>query len=171
MKITGLFYIERIICNQENVPGYNNLSISQHDKLSQYNVYKSCWTKMNEWMNRLLSLVGYSFLFRINNSLPCRDLNPWRPGTKQIAYQCATVLRSLFYLDIVTWFQHCHFIIVSCWQIISADSQQPCHRHLLTLLTAIFFIFLFSSANEASREVANLTERKNPHDPNYFRTG
>ena len=35
-----------------------------------------------------------SFLFRINNSLPCRPLNPGPPGMKQIAYQCATVLRS-----------------------------------------------------------------------------
>ena len=33
-----------------------------------------------------------SFLFRINNSLPCQDLNPGPPGTKQIAYQYATAL-------------------------------------------------------------------------------
>ena len=33
-----------------------------------------------------------SFLFRINNYLPCRDLNPGPPSTKQIAYQYATVL-------------------------------------------------------------------------------
>ena len=38
-------------------------------------------------------LPNISFLFRINNSLPCRDLNPGPPGTKQIAYQCATLLR------------------------------------------------------------------------------
>ena len=33
-----------------------------------------------------------SFLFRINNSLPCQDLNPGPPGEKQMTYQCATVL-------------------------------------------------------------------------------
>ena len=37
--------------------------------------------------------MNISFLFRINNSLSCWNLNPGHPGTKQIAYQCATVLR------------------------------------------------------------------------------
>ena len=36
--------------------------------------------------------INNSFLFRINNYLPCRDLNPGPAGTKQIAYQCAAVL-------------------------------------------------------------------------------
>ena len=39
------------------------------------------------------SMFYISFLFRINHSLPCLDLNPGPPGTKQIAYQCATVLQ------------------------------------------------------------------------------
>ena len=34
-----------------------------------------------------------SFLFRINNYLPCQDLNPGPTGMKQIAYQCATMIR------------------------------------------------------------------------------
>ena len=37
----------------------------------------------------------YGYKLRIINSLPCRDLNPGPPVTKQIAYQCATVLRWL----------------------------------------------------------------------------
>ena len=37
-----------------------------------------------------------SFLFWIDNSPPCRDLNPGPPSMKQIAYQCATVLRFPF---------------------------------------------------------------------------
>ena len=31
----------------------------------------------------------------------------------------------------------------------------------------LFLIFYYSPASEASREVANLTERKNPHTPVY----
>ena len=42
--------------------------------------------------------INNSFLFRINNSLPCRDLNPGPPGTKQIAYQCAIIFRCKFEL-------------------------------------------------------------------------
>ena len=34
-----------------------------------------------------------SFLLRMNNSLPCWDMNPGPPGTKQIAHQCATMLQ------------------------------------------------------------------------------
>ena len=34
----------------------------------------------------------YFLFIQNNNSLPCWDLNPGPPGTKQIAYQCATVL-------------------------------------------------------------------------------
>ena len=49
-----------------------------------------------------------SFLFRINHSLPCRDLNPGPPGTKQIEYQCATMLR----LDL-------HVHILSCIYLIN----------------------------------------------------
>ena len=33
-----------------------------------------------------------SFLFRINNYLPCRDLIPGPPGEKLMTYQCANVL-------------------------------------------------------------------------------
>ena len=37
--------------------------------------------------------INNTLLFRIKNYLPCRNSNPGPPGTKQIAYQCATVLR------------------------------------------------------------------------------
>ena len=37
-----------------------------------------------------------TFLFRINNSLPCQDLTPGPPGEKQMTYQYATVLLSKF---------------------------------------------------------------------------
>ena len=36
--------------------------------------------------------INNSFLFRINSYLPCQDLNLGPLCTKQIAYQCATVL-------------------------------------------------------------------------------
>ena len=42
-----------------------------------------------------------SFLFGINNSLPCRDLNSGPPSTKQIAYQCATVIQGNLYTLVI----------------------------------------------------------------------
>ena len=46
-----------------------------------------------------------SFLFRINNYLPCQDLNPGPTGMKQIAYQCATMIRWLM-IYIQFWFSY-----------------------------------------------------------------
>ena len=46
------------------------------------------------------------------NSLPCWDLNPGPPGTKQIAYYCATVLRYLtFTLTIQGSPQSCQILL------------------------------------------------------------
>ena len=42
-----------------------------------------------------------------NNSLPCRDLNPGRPGEKQMTYQCATVL--LYANSLTITAMPCHF--------------------------------------------------------------
>ena len=54
-----------------------------------------------------------SFLLRITNSLPCRDLNPGPPGTKLIAYQCATVLRLISAMALFFFFQGCHLHVAT----------------------------------------------------------
>ena len=46
-----------------------------------------CWTKC-QCINRPPQKNNN------NNSLPCRDLNPGRPGEDQMTYQCAAVLLS-----------------------------------------------------------------------------
>ena len=48
----------------------------------------------------IFKLLNSSF-YRINNSLPCRDLNPGPPDEKQMTYQCATVLLGILKLIIL----------------------------------------------------------------------
>ena len=59
--------------------------------------YKSCWTfcvgsytLLSKFLIKLLHYLPKIILH--NNYLPCWDLYPGHPGTKQIANQCATVL-------------------------------------------------------------------------------
>ena len=76
----------------------------------------------------ILNGFNNSFLLRINHSLPCRDLSPGPPCTKQIAYQCAAVLRSKYstsyvyklrYYSIYEWSLTLRFSAAECikWKL------------------------------------------------------
>ena len=78
--------------------------------------------------------ILYSFLFRINNSLPCWDLNPGPPGTKQIAYQSATVLGfcKAWLPDLIGIEFYIHYMFVFVLPVLKELTQSRiCHQSLI----------------------------------------